>query len=156
MTALVLLIPGLFAQRRDDRGRSEPPGRGDERGRSNPRGEHISRVIADCEQRTNEFRASFRHASDRSFQNHMRMEDLVRHASSLERSMNAIRESWNRERNPDRTRRFVSSALENGREINRALTHGRVHPEIQRQWSAIKSELNRLAEVFELPRIRWE
>ena len=145
-TALAVCLPGLIpAQRRYD---GPPPRRGG--------GHDISRLIADCEARTNEFRRSFRHASERGFRDHMRVEDLNRHADRLERSMNAIRESWNRERNPERTRRFVSDALANGQEINRALRRGRIHPEIQREWSTIRIELNRLAEAFSLPRIRWE
>ena len=145
-TALAVLLPSLItAQRRYD----DPPPRGG-------RGRDISRVIADCEQRTNDFRRSFRYATERGFRDHMRVDDLNRHADRLERAMNAVRESWNRERNPDRTRRFVSDALSNGQEINRAITRGRIHPEIQKQWSSIRIELNRLAEAFELPRIRWE
>jgi hypothetical protein len=31
----------------------------------------------------------------------------------------------------------------------------RLHPDVQRQWDIVRGELNRLAEVFELPRIRW-
>ena len=84
----------------------------------------------------------------------MRMEDLNRHADRLERVMNAVRESWNRERNPDRTRRIVNDALGTGQDINRSPARGRIHPEIQREWSSIRFELNRLAEAFNLQRIR--
>jgi hypothetical protein len=31
----------------------------------------------------------------------------------------------------------------------------RLNPDVQRQWDAVRNELNRLAEAFELPRIRW-
>lgn len=31
----------------------------------------------------------------------------------------------------------------------------RLNPDVQRQWNAVRGELNRLAEAFELPRIRW-
>jgi hypothetical protein len=146
--ALAMFLPGLItAQRRYD----DPPPRGDRGG-----GRDIARVIADCEARTNDFRRSFRHASEGGFRDHMRMEDLNRHADRLERTMNIVREAWNRERNVGRTRRYVNDALASGQEINRSLARGRIHPEIQRQWSTIRIELNRLAEAFELPRIRWE
>ena len=85
----------------------------------------------------------------------MREDELNRHADRLERAMNRVRESWNRERNPGRTRNFVSEALATSQEINRAFTRGRLHPEVQKQWFVVRSELNRLAEVFGLPRIRW-
>ena len=122
----------------------------------NGRGRDIARVIADCEERTNQFRRSFRYALDRSaYRDSIREDELNRHADRLERVMNRVRESWNRERDPGKTRAFVSEALATSQDINRAFMRGRLHPEVQRQWFAVRSELNRLAEVFDLPRIRW-
>ena len=137
--AVAAMLPGVApAQPRHDRGRD------------------IARVIADCEERTNQFRRSFRYALDRSaYRDSMREDELNRHADRLERAMNRVRESWNRERNPARTRRFVSEALSTSQDINRTILRGRLHPEIQKQWFAVRSELNRLAEVFDLPGIRW-
>jgi hypothetical protein len=31
----------------------------------------------------------------------------------------------------------------------------RLNPEVQRQWDIVRRELNHLAEVFDLPKIRW-
>jgi len=112
-------------------------------------------VIADCERRTDEFRRSFRYASERGHRDHMRIEDLNRNADRLERVMNAVRDSWRSHRDPGRTRRFVSEAISTGQDINRTMVRARLHPNIERQWVAIRSELNRLAEAFDLPRIRW-
>jgi len=85
----------------------------------------------------------------------MREEELNRHADRLERAMNRVRESWNRERNPGKTRYLVSEALTTSQEINRAMMRGRLHPEVQKQWFIVRSELNRLAEAFEVPKVRW-
>jgi len=85
----------------------------------------------------------------------MRMEDLNRHAARLERAMNAVKDSWRSHRDPGRTRRFVSEAVATGQDINRTMVRARLHPNIERQWVAIRMELNRLAEAFDLPRIRW-
>lgn len=138
--ALAAILPDVApAQPRYDRGRGD-----------------IARVIADCEERTNQFRQSFRHALDRgAYRDSMRADELNRHADRLERAMNRVRESWNRERAPGRTRSFVREALSTSQEINRAFMRGRLHPEVQKQWFVVRSELNRLAEVFGLPRIRW-
>jgi hypothetical protein len=137
--AMAAILPGVApAQPRRDRGRD------------------IARVIADCEERTNQFRRSFRYALDRSaYRDSMREDELNRHADRLERAMNRVRESWNRERNPGKTRYLVSEALTTSQEINRAMMRGRLHPEVQKQWFIVRSELNRLAEVFEVPKIRW-
>ena len=117
---------------------------------------NISRVIADCEGRTNEFRRSLRMALDRSALNNSRREDeLNRDASRLEQAMNRVRESWNLEHNPPRTRRSVGDAIAVGQNINRTMIRRRLNPDVQRQWDIVRAELNRLAEAFELPRVRW-
>jgi len=52
---------------------------------------------------------------------------------------------------PPRTREFVNDAISAGRDINRTMAARRLNPNVQRQWDAVRSELNRLAEAFELP-----
>lgn len=142
----VALLPGILSAQ--PRRGVPPPG--------SERIGNISRVIADCEGRTNEFKRSLRMALDRSSLNNTRREDeLNRDASRLEQAMNRVRESWNFEHNPSRTRRSVGDAVAVGQDINRTMIRRRLHPDVQRQWDIVRSELNRLAEVFELPRIRW-
>src|ERR1035437_5276068 len=81
VVALVLLLPATSgAQRSRDRG--------------SDRRERIARVIADCEQRTNEFQRAVQRAREHS---RSREDDLERDATRLERALNKIRESWNRE-----------------------------------------------------------
>jgi hypothetical protein len=143
--AFVLLAGVLPAQPR--RG-VPPPG--------SERTSNISRVIADCEGRTNEFRRSLRLALERSSLNNTRREDeLNLDARRLEQAMNLVRESWNIEHSPSRTRRSVGEAIAVGQNINRTMIRRRLHPDVQRQWEIVRGELNRLAEAFELPRIRW-
>ena len=143
--AVALLLPGILAAQP----RHDYPPRGG-------RGPDISRVVADCEERTNQFRVSLRAALDRSALIGPRREDqLPVDAERLERSMNRVREAWNRERDPGRTRSFVSDAIAVGQDINRTMVRRRLNPDVQRQWDAVRGELNRLAEAFELPRIWW-
>ena len=140
------LLPGILS--------AQPPRRDPPRDRD--RGGNISRVIADCESRTNEFRRALREALDRSALDGSRREDeLNRDAGRLEQAMNRVREAWNREHDPGRTRRSVDDAILAGQDINRTMVRRRLNPNVQRQWDTVRRELNRLAEVFELPRIRW-
>jgi len=124
-----------------------------------PRGErisNISRVVADCQDRTIQFRSSLRAALDRSALNGTRREDQLNvDAERLERAMDRVREAWNREHDPPKTRHFVSDAIAAGQDINRTMVRRRLNPDVQRQWDAVRGELNRLAAAFELPRIRW-
>jgi hypothetical protein len=70
--------------------------------------------------------------------------------------MDRVREAWNRERDPGKTRHFVEDAIHVSREINRVMNDNRFYPELHRQWSVVRDEINRLAEAFELPRLRWD
>jgi len=143
--AVALLLPGVLAAQPQ---RGYPPRDG--------RTANISRVVADCEERTNQFRVSLRAALDRSALNGTRREDQLNvDAERLEHAMNRVREAWNREHDPPRTRDFVNEAISAGRDINRTMVARRLNPNVQRQWDAVRSELNRLAEAFELPRMRW-
>ena len=136
--ALLLALPVVAAaQPRRDRG-----GRDD-------RSERIGRTINDCEDRTNDFLR----AVERSWGRERHNGDALDHnAQKLERSLNRIRDSWNRDH---RTRRNVGAAIDAGRDINRMLPQHRLGSQLDREWGAIKSELNNLAEVFDQPRIRW-
>jgi hypothetical protein len=140
---VVLLLPGTIAAQR----RNPPQGE---------RTSNISRVVADCEERTNQFRRSLRAALNRSALDGTRREDQLNlDAERLERAINRVRESWGKERDPARTRRSVSDAIVVGQDINRTMARRRLNPDVQRQWDVVRGELNRLAETFELPRIRW-
>lgn len=121
------------------------------------RGERIARVVADCDARANEFQRMFRHALEHSgYRGSLRQVDLDRHADALAHSMDRVREAWNRERDPGKTRHFVENAINVSREINRVMDRNRFHPELHRQWSIVRNEMNHLAEAFELPPLRWE
>ena len=144
--AVALLLPGILAAQP----RRDYPPRGG-------RGQDISRVVADCQDRAIQFRSSLRAALDRSALNGTHREDqLNTDAERLEHVMNRVREAWNREHDPGRTRHFVDDAISAGRDINRTMVRRRLNPDVQRQWDAVRGELNRLAEAFEVPRIRWE
>ena len=42
------------------------------------------------------------------------------------------------------------------REISRVMNNNRFHPELHRQWSIVRNELNQLAVAFDLGRLRWD
>lgn len=140
--AAAILLPGIIQAQ----GRHYGP----------PPRERISSTIVDCQARTVDFRRSLRHALDRSSLNNTRREDQLNlDAERLEKSMIRVSESWNRYHDAPRARNYVSSAIGVGQDINRTMVQRRLSPDVQRQWDIVRSELNHLAEVFDLPRIRW-
>jgi len=125
--------------------------------REHERGSDIARVIRDCEDRTSVFERSFRHALERSdYHGSFRQDELNRHADELERAMGKLHETWNRERDVEKTRHFVDEAIRVSRDINHVMNRERFYPGLQDQWAAVRAELNHLAEAFGLPRLRWE
>jgi hypothetical protein len=116
------------------------------------RHERIGQVIKDCEQRTNEFLRAVDKAWGRDRQKN---DKLDRNAEKLERAMNQVRDSWNRNRNFDRTRSKVNAALSAGQNINKTLQHHRLNQHVLREWEAIRAELDHLADVFEYSPTRW-
>jgi len=149
LTAL-LFAPGLGAQGYRDRGRPADRDFEERRGR-------VTGIIADCERRTDEFKVALRRALDHSPLDGSRREDqLNRDAANLEKAMNRLRESWNADRDFERSRRHLGVALNAGRDLNRTLSHHRLRSGVQREWEIVRGELNRLAEVFREPKIRWD
>ena len=125
-----------------------------QRGRNNrdDRSERIAQVIRDCEQRTNEFLRAVESAWGRERHNN---DVLDRNAAKLERALNRVRDSWNRDHDYGRTRGNIGAAINAGRDVNKTLSRHRLNQRLAREWGAIRNELDNLADVFEMPRIRW-
>jgi hypothetical protein len=122
------------------------------RGGPQDRDQRIARVIQDCEDRTDDFLRAVERAWGRD---RHQGDPLDREAARLEQALNRIRDSWNRDHNYRRTRGYVGAAIDAGKRVNRLLPGHRLGPRVEREWAAIRAELNNLADVFEQPRIRW-
>jgi hypothetical protein len=118
--------------------------------------EETTQIINDCERRTNAFPGMLRHAINESRLDHSGREmQLNRDADRLEEVMDHVGDSWNRDHNPGKTRRFVAEAIAVSRDINNTMIKWHLHPEAEREWDAIRAELNQLAATFSLRPIRW-
>jgi hypothetical protein len=130
-----------------------------DRGRPDERVGRISGVIADLERRTDEFQTALRRSMGRGDMGREgragRQDQLERDAAQLARAMDRLKESWNRDRDPARSRRNAATAISAGRNINRTLSRHRLRDSIQHEWSVVRDELNRLADAFDEPKIRW-
>jgi hypothetical protein len=148
--AVVLAFSGVLAAL------PRPSQRPQDRGRSGERVGRISGVVADLERRTNEFQAALHRSMERGDTRRSGREDqLSRDAAQLARAMDRLRESWNGDHDPARSRRNAAAAISAGRNINRTLSRHRLRDSIQREWNVVRDELNRLAEAFDEPKIRW-
>jgi len=117
----------------------------------------ISAVVRDCDQRATEFRLALARALNQSRLDGTRAEDrLNEQAKRLDVAISRLRESWNREREPERSREHVREAVAASREINWALETHQVRGRVQHEWDVLRGEVNRLAGIFDEPQIRWE
>jgi len=130
-----------------------------DRGRPDERVGRISGVIADLERRTDEFQTALRRSMGRGDMGRAgragRQDQLERDAAQLANAMDRLKASWNGDHDPARSRRNASAAISAGRTINRTLARHRLRASVQREWDTVRDELNRVAEVFDQPKIRW-
>jgi hypothetical protein len=126
------------------------------RDRDRDRSENIAGIIADCERRTDEFKRAFARALDRSrLDGTYRERELNFDASKLENAMDALKQSWNRYRNYERSRELVGAALSAARDIDRSLSRHSLRSYINREWETLRAEVDELAEIFNHSRIEW-
>jgi len=113
------------------------------------RADQTTKVINDCEKRTNSFKRKVRLKARGDAPN------LQRDADNLEEAMNKVGDSWNRDHDLQKTRAFVSVAIASSQTLNRFMSSYRGDPALTNDWAAVKTELNALARQFGLPTIRW-
>jgi len=124
------------------------------------RSERLARIdalVRDCENRTDSFKESLRRALDRSrLDGSYREHRLNADARRLEEAMNVVRDAWNHDRDVDRAKRHVRDAIFAGRDIERAMSRFYLRSYIESDWRMLRSELNRLADIFDVSGIEVE
>ena len=116
---------------------------------------NVDRLIRQAENRSDQFVAIFDRALDRSrFEGTIREDRLNDRAIQLERQLNIVRQEFNRTGSHYSVRLHVANALEIAQGINTVMRNRRLHPMAERQWTLLRSDLNRLAAVYNLRQLR--
>ena len=145
MTACTILgfASPSFAQRR-----------GYYRGRAYVRTD-VDRLIRQVENRSDVFVAMFDRALDNSRLNGSLREDrLNERAFELERQLNVVRQEFDRTQNYFAVRSHIARAVSLAEGLNIVIRNRRLSPQVERQWALLRSELNRLAQVYNLRQLR--
>lgn len=128
------------------------------RGRARSRGytkASVDRLIRQAENRSDQFVAIFDRSLDRSrFEGTIREDRLNDRARELESQLNIVRQEFNRTGNYFDIRSHVANALTAAQGINTVMRNRRLNPVVERQWLLLRSELNRLATVYNLRQLR--
>jgi hypothetical protein len=128
------------------------------RGRIRSRGytkASVDRLIRQAENRSDQFVAIFDRSLDRSrFEGTLREDRLNDRARELEAQLNIVRQEFNRASNYFDVRENVANALNAAQGINTVMRNRRLNAMVERQWLLLRSDLNRLASVYNLRQLR--
>ena len=114
----------------------------------------VERIIKRVENRSDEFKKEFDKALDRSRLNGTKREDqLNQYAKDLEKATDELRREFDRRdqwiENRDEVRRCLALASK----LDVAMRNRRLGSKVESTWSALRYELNTLAQVYNLPLI---
>ena len=139
LAAAFLLIPMGQAQPRVARGRLYTKA-------------DVDRIIKRVEDRSDKFKKEFDKALDRSRLNNTRREDQLNdYADDLEKATDELRREFDRRDAWAENKSEVRKCLEIATKINVAMRARRLGPKVESTWAALRSELNTLAGVYNLP-----
>jgi len=116
----------------------------------------ITKTINDCENNTDKFVRSLRRAMSRSSLNGTAREDeLSRLTKDLEKSMDRVGRSWNRDKDLSKTRNHVRDAISAARNIDVTMKARRFDSGVENDWREVRAQLNLLARAFKMSSIPW-
>ncbi len=118
--------------------------------------QHTTDIINDCERRTNKFKKTLDRAlaRDNVRAGDDREEHLNRTAERLENQLDKVGDAWNRDHDIDRTRDHVRAAIALSSDIDNAMRRWNMGRDAESEWAVLRGELNRLANTFNLRRVR--
>lgn len=115
----------------------------------------VEQIIRRLENQSDRFVRSFDRSLDRSrADGTMREDNLNQRARDLENALDVLRQEFDRTDRYQDTRSQVSSVLNVAEDINRAVRNRRLRGNTERLWSRVRTELNTLASVYNLRRLR--
>ncbi len=115
----------------------------------------VDRIIKRCEERSDAFTKMIDRNLDRSRANGTRREDNINNqVRELERALDELRREFDRRDTWRETRREVEKVMRESDEINALMRNSRFDRNVEREWQLVKSDLNKLAGVYDLRQLR--
>lgn len=115
----------------------------------------VDRIIKRCEERSDAFTKMIDRNLDRSRANGTRREDNINdQVRELERALDELRREFDRRDSWRETRREVEKVMRESDEINALMRNSRFDRSVEREWQLVRSDLNKLAGVYELRQLR--
>jgi hypothetical protein len=115
----------------------------------------VDRIITRVEQRSDAFKAVVDRSLDRSALNGTRREDNINEqVKQFEKALDALRSDFDREDRWLETRRQVERVLDEAEEVNALVRRHFLRQHLERGWALLRSDLNRLAGIYDLRRLK--
>lgn len=127
---------------------------GTARGRFYNKGD-VERIIKRVEDRSDSFQKLVDRTLDRSRLDGTRREDNINEqVKQLERALDGLRSDFDRRDQWRETHNEVRAVLNQADEVGRIVRRFRFTNQVQRSWAALRADLNTLANIYDLPRLR--
>jgi hypothetical protein len=144
--ALVVALVALIASPAFAQGRA--------RGRQYSKGD-VERIIKRLEKNTDTFKKAVDRQLDRSVLDGTKREDRINErVSELENATDRLRNRFDRSDDWRETRSDVLDVVREADNINGLFDRIRAYSRVRTSWNAVRSDINTLAGVYDVPRIR--
>jgi hypothetical protein len=128
---------------------------GTARGRFYTKGD-VERIIKRVEDRSDAFQKMLDKNLDRSYLDGSRKEDNINEqVKQLERQLDNLRSDFDRRDSWRETHNEVRAVLNQADEVGRIMKNNHFNLKVERSWVALRTDLNTLAGVYNLPRLRY-
>lgn len=115
----------------------------------------VETVIRRVEERSDFFKRCIDEKLDRSALDKTRAEDNIwEQVKDLENALDRLRDRFDRQDSWRETRAEVVDALREADDVNRLLKRFRHYLRVSRDWDPLRYDLNTLAGIYDLPRLR--
>jgi hypothetical protein len=115
----------------------------------------VERIIKRVETRSDEFKKTVDRVLDRSSLDGTNKEDNINEqVKQMERALDNLRSDFDRKNEWRETKDQVRAVLNQADEVGRIVKRNRFNPKVQRGWVALRTDLNTLAGVYNLPFLR--
>jgi hypothetical protein len=114
----------------------------------------VDRIIKRVEERADAFVKLFDNALDRSALDGTEAEDRLNdRAKDLEKELDELRDDFDRTDTWRETRGRVEDVMREAVAINSVMNRRRLNQRVETNWRLLRSDLNRLAGIYNLPRL---
>ena len=139
---LAMVVPGLSNYQGRYRGRAYTKA-------------DVDRIIKRVEERSDEFKKMFDNSLDRSVLDGTKTEDrLNERVKDFEKELDELRDDFDRKDSWQETRSHVEDVMREAEGVNTVMKTRRLHQRVESGWVVLRAELNKLAGIYNLPRLR--